>query len=172
MVQALLVDLVVVLIQALSAMVLSAMAIYSGMGALDRMTHGIDEWKEIKKGNAAAGVLLVAIIGSIMLLMEPRIREFIFSVRSDLPVLFVAKLMVVSLLNYVLGLLASIFAVFLTIHLIDRITTDMDEFAELKKGNVAVALVFAAALVLIIIGIQTPFESLFEALQALESALV
>ena len=58
MVQELFISLVVVVLKVLSALVLSANALYSGMGILDRLTSGIDEWKEIKKGNAAIAILL------------------------------------------------------------------------------------------------------------------
>ncbi len=172
MVREQLIELALEMGKVLAAMVLSAGAIYSGMGALDRLTSGIDEWKEVKKGNLAIGAVLVSVMAATLLLVEPRVRELVFAVSLDLPALFVLKLLIVSLLNYVLGLLAAIFVVFLTINLVDRLTRDIDEFSELKKGNLAVGLILASSILLVAFAVKPSFESAFEALQAMESLLV
>lgn len=172
MVQELIIEFVFAVARLLAAIVLSAGALYTGMDLLDRLTSGIEEWKEIKKGNVAAGIIFVAVMVSMVLLMEERITDFVGLIQGGFPVGLTIKMLALAFINYVLGLLVSIAAIFLSIHTIDRITSDVDEFAELKKGNVAVALIFAAAVVLIAFIARYPVESAFDNLIRMESVLL
>jgi uncharacterized membrane protein YjfL (UPF0719 family) len=51
------------------------------------------------------------------------------------------------LINLLIGLLAAIFSIWVAIKVLDKITKDIDEMAELAKGNVAVAIVMAGVLI-------------------------
>jgi uncharacterized membrane protein YjfL (UPF0719 family) len=162
----------VVLARILAALVLTAGSIYAGMGILDRLTSGIEEWAEVKKGNVAIALLMVSVVISLVMLILPLIDGVVLSIRSDMEPARLTAVFAFSLLNYMLGLLAGTFLIFLTINLIDRITPDIEEFSELKKGNLAVALIFAAAVLLVSFVARAPFESLFGLLQMAESALI
>ncbi|MFN7991199.1 MAG: DUF350 domain-containing protein [Candidatus Micrarchaeia archaeon] len=172
MIQDILIQSVIVAARVLAAMALSAGALYCGMGLLDRLTAGVDEWKEIKKGNLAFGLLFAAVMLSIVLLVEPRITDLVTSLRADLPPVLVLELLGLGIINYLACLFIATGLVFLTIHLIDRITPDLDEMAELKKGNLAVALILSVALVLVIFAVRAPVESAFRSLLSLESLLL
>ncbi|HSB47232.1 MAG TPA: DUF350 domain-containing protein [Candidatus Bilamarchaeum sp.] len=166
------VELVVAVARIVAALVFSAGALYSGMNLLDRLTPGVDEWKEIRKGNAALGILSAAVMVSTFLVVEPRISDLLFYIQADLPVLLTVKLVAVMGLNYLLALLSGIALIFLTISLIDRITPDLDELAELKKGNLAVAILLSAALILIITSAGAPLETIFSILKDVESTII
>ena len=148
----------------LVAIILSAGALYSGMNMLDRITPDLDEWKEIKKGNLALGILFAAVMISLVLLIEPRIIDFVSNIRIDVAPITAAKLLIVTLFNYIIGLLSGIFVIYLTLHIIDRITPDLDEMKEMKKGNIAVALIYSVALILVILAVRVPFEAGFDML--------
>ncbi|NYZ73670.1 DUF350 domain-containing protein [Candidatus Micrarchaeota archaeon] len=164
-------DLARMLIGIITALVFSAGALYTGMGLLDRLTSGIDEWKEIKKGNAAVGLLYAAVMISMMLLIGPRIAEIVYPIQNDmgLPATQLVVLLLFTLVNYLAGLLSAIVLIYLTINLIDRITPDLEELAELKKGNLAVALILSAALVLVVLAASTGMENLFSMIKSVES---
>lgn len=172
MVQQLFIGFIVAALKLIAAIILSIGGIYTGVNLLDRLTQGIDEWKEIRKGNVAIGLLIAAVMASIIFLVQPRITDFVFSIRTDLPLGTVAKLLAITFVNYLLGLLASVFVIFLSINVIDRITHDLDEFSELKKGNVAVALILAAALVLVTLAVKAPLDSAFTMLISMETSLL
>jgi uncharacterized membrane protein YjfL (UPF0719 family) len=175
MVQELVVSFAVAALRLLAAVCFSAGAIYTGMALFDRLTAGIEEWKEMKKGNSAIGLLFVSVICSMMLLMETRISDLVFAIQAESAAVswhVVFLVLAFTSLNYLLGLLASVVLIFLTLNIIDKITPDLDELAELKKGNVAVALVLAAAVVLVILAARQPFESGFDILISLESAFL
>jgi uncharacterized membrane protein YjfL (UPF0719 family) len=166
------IDMILSAVRLLAAMVFSAGALYSGMSLLDRLTQGIDEWKEIKKGNLAFGLLFASVMIATILLVEPRISDILLFIQSDLPAVLTAQLLALMLANYFIGLFLAIVIIYLTINLIDRITPDLDELAELKKGNLAVALVLSLAIVLVIIAVRIPLENVFVLIKNLESTLV
>lgn len=170
------VDLLRVLIGIVTALVFSAGALYTGMSLLDKLTAGIDEWKEIKKGNAAVGLLFAAVMVCMVLIIGPRISELVYAIQADalengtVPQLI--ALFVFLLMNYLAGLLIAVLVIYLTINLIDRITPDLQELAELKKGNLAVALMFSTALVLIVLLSSASIESIFTMVKSLETLAI
>lgn len=159
----------------LSSIVLSAGALYAGVGFFDRMTSGLEEWKEMKKGNVAIGILLVSVMAGMLLLMEQRIGELVFAIQiptAAIPLHTVSLILAFTVLNYLLGLILGVFVIFLAINLVDRITTGVNELSELKKGNVAMALVLSAAIFLIVFAARPSIESAFTALLSLESTFL
>lgn len=169
---AVLVDLIVAALKIIAELALTAGAIYSGISLFDRLTPGLDEWKEIRKGNPAVALLVAALTLAIVLLVSARIGDFVFYIQPDLPPLLSVKLLAIMFINYVLGLLAAVLIAFVTINLIDRITPDLEELSELKKGNLAVAMILAVALVLVMIGAGSSVETLFTIIKDLESAII
>lgn len=161
-----------VIARILASVVLSAAALYGGMNIFDRMTAGIDEWKEIKKGNLAVGLLLAAVMASMMVMLQPRILDVVANIRADIAPTAVALLLLLTFVNYAAGILAGAALVFLTLSLIDRLTPDLDEMAELKKGNVAVALVYSLALLLVVFAVNVPLQDAFSLLLQAESLLL
>ncbi|MDD5172293.1 MAG: DUF350 domain-containing protein [Candidatus ainarchaeum sp.] len=158
----------------IAALVFSAGALYTGMNLLDRLTSGIDEWKEIKKGNAAVGLLYAAVMVCTMVLVGPRIADIVYPIQNDMELLAgeLAVLFLFLVVNYLLALLASIFLIYLTINVVDRITPDLEELAELKKGNLAVAMILSVALLLVVLATSTGLENVFSMIKSLESLFI
>lgn len=156
------------LLRGISALVLTAGGLYTGIGVLDRLTSGIDEWKEIKKGNVAVGVFYAAVMLSLVLLIGPRIQEFMALVQPGalLPLLGFA------LLNYLAGLLAAIMVIYLSIHLLNHLTADLDEASELKKGNVAVSLIMSVVVLSMASATSLAMEAFFITLKSAELSLL
>lgn len=157
----LLIDLILTLIRILLSIVLSAGALYTGISLLDRLTPEIDEWKLIKSGNAAIGMLYAAVMISTFLMVAPAIDDF----RLALPDA------IFSLINYAIALVGAVAIIYLTIHVADRLTADLDEFAELEKGNIAVALVLSVVLVAVAIAASQQLQELFSIIKSAESML-
>jgi uncharacterized membrane protein YjfL (UPF0719 family) len=155
------------IVKILSAIVLSVAAAYAGISLLDRLTPQIDEWKEIKKGNAAIGLLYASVIISLVLIVEPQISAFVTAIQPSSTLVS----LLFGFVNYLLSVFFAIVAVYLSIYLIDRITVDVEEFAELKNNNVAMALIMAAILIGVALSLRIPFESIFNAMQSIEFSL-
>lgn len=131
------------------ALALAVLATTSATNILDRLTRGIEEWKEIKKGNTAVGILLFAILLAVAIVAENPVTRMLASLQPGLPPIMLGALFIAGLLNLVLATLFSIFAIYIAIRLFDNITVDIDEMGELKKGNVAMALVLAGIILAI-----------------------
>lgn len=171
MAQEILIGIILAGLKILSAIVLSAGALYSAISMLDRLTVNIDEWKLIKKGNLAVGLFYSAVMLSIMLFAGPRIADFTMYIQSVMPIELTLYALVLTFVNYLLSILLGTFVVFLTIHVIDRLTQDLDEMAELERGNVAVALIMSVVLIAVMLSATNPAESIFAMIKSVEAIL-
>lgn len=172
MVSDIVISAILVIVRILASVVLSAAALYGGMSIFDRMTAGIDEWKEIRKGNVAVGLLLAAVMAGMMIMLQPRILDVVANIRADIAPLAVAELILLTFVNYIVGVIVASAVTLLTLSLIDRLTPDLDEMSELKKGNLAVALVYSLALVLVVFAVNVPLQDAFSLLLQAESLLL
>lgn len=172
MIQDIVLHLVIAIVKIVAAIAFSVNAAYIGMSLLDKITASIDEWKEIKKGNVAVGLLYGAAILSLILLVEPQIFEFVNAIDFSLPAQLLLAGLVFAMANYFVAIMIGVIVIYLSIHIIDHITPDLEELKELKKGNVAVALIIAVVLIAIAFALRGPFESIFETIKALELLLV
>jgi len=175
MVQEILIGLFIVGLQFISAIILSAGALYGAISLLDRLTPNINEWKLIKKGNAAVGLFYATVMLATIILVAPRIIDFI-SVLNQISygqsLLMSAIFIVAMLINYFLGLLITLIVLFLTLHIIDRLTTDVNEFEELEKGNVAMSLITSTAMLTVSALCFVPMSVLFRLIADVESRMI
>ncbi|VVC04772.1 Uncharacterised protein [Candidatus Bilamarchaeum dharawalense] len=172
MIQNIIVYLMLAIVKIVAAIALSANAAYMGMSLLDRVTSQIDEWKEIKKGNVAVGILYAASILSLIILVEPQIFGFVNAIQFEVSAQYLLGTLAFALANYFVAILIGIIVIYLSIHVVDKLTPDLEELKELKKGNVAVAIVMAVVLISIAFALRGPFESVFETISSLESLIL
>ena len=62
--------------------------------------------------------------------------------------------LIASIFQLILGIILAIAAIYLALNVLDKLTKGIDEFEELKKGNVAVALEMAGVIIAVAIIIQ------------------
>ena len=123
---------------------LSVFSVYFALRLMDKMTGDIDEWKEMKKGNIAVGLLFASVILSVVLIVEPTIVSSIALFSARLTALkFIATIIFVGV-NTGIAIFFGIMSIYLSIRGLDYLTYDVNEITELKKGNVAVALYMSA----------------------------
>jgi uncharacterized membrane protein YjfL (UPF0719 family) len=151
----------------IAAIILTAGSLYFGMRILDRMTSGIDEWKEIRKGNMAVGIFYLAALLSLVMLIAPRIAELQVFIDPALPL----KWLALTAVNYLISIPLAILVIYLAVHVVGRLTVDVDELSELKKGNVAMSLVFSISVILVSFMAIAPMEYLFMVIRSLESLI-
>lgn len=134
-------------------LVLSLVSVYIGLRAFDKMTVGIDELKEIKKGNVAVGILMAAVIFSIATVVQSGVAGISAAVYgktlSQLPMA-----LLLGLLQLAIGLASAVVSIYLCIRVLDIITVDIDEMKELKRGNVAVAIMMGGILISVAFVVQ------------------
>jgi len=140
------VSIVVLLIRLLLGIILGVFSIYLSLRFFDRMTKGIDELKELKKGNVAVAIVLLSLIVSVGTIVSKGIEKFeeVFNPYYSIQLFFIALIM--AIVQIVVVILIAIIAIYTGIRILDTMTSGIDEFKELKKGNVAVAIIIAAVI--------------------------
>ncbi|HLF06589.1 MAG TPA: DUF350 domain-containing protein [Thermoplasmata archaeon] len=66
--------LVVGIVQLIVALGLAIAAIYMGINLLDKLTKGIEEVEELKKGNVAVGIIIASVVLSISIVIQSGVR--------------------------------------------------------------------------------------------------
>ena len=144
---------IVGIIQLVIAIILAVVALYIGFSVLGKITKGIEEEKEIARGNAAVGILVASVFFAIAIVVQSGVAGVSIGVSKALAGDYFA--LIASIIQLILGIILAIAAIYLALNILDRMTKGIEEFEELKKGNVAVALEMAGVIISVAIIIQS-----------------
>jgi uncharacterized membrane protein YjfL (UPF0719 family) len=137
-------QLVVSAAQILVAVILAAVASYLGLLLFNRATRHLDEWAELRRGNAAMGLVLGSIILGIALILRPTLTV---PPMSDTGArLYPVLALLVQAAGILIGLVLALSAIVFAVGLFDRLTGQIDELAELQRGNLGVAAVLVGVI--------------------------
>jgi uncharacterized membrane protein YjfL (UPF0719 family) len=154
-----LINAVVGIIQLVIAIILAVVALYIGFSVLGKITKGIDEEKEIAKGNTAVGILVASVFIAIGIVVQSGVSGISRGISAALSVGILSvtgiAIIIVSIVQLILGIVLAIVAIYLALNILDKLTKGIEEFEELKKGNVAVALEMAGVIITVAIIIQS-----------------
>ena len=141
------------------AIILAVVALYIGFSVLNRITKGMDEAKELAKGNVAVGILIAAVFIGIAVVVQSGVSGVSLGIAKAMSVgIFSVDGLVaiaVAILQLILGIVLAIVSIYLALKVLDRLTKGVEEFEELKKGNVAVALEMAGVIIAVAVIIQS-----------------
>jgi uncharacterized membrane protein YjfL (UPF0719 family) len=155
--------------QVVIAALLAALAAYIGLYVVNRATRDVDEWAELRRGNPAIGIVVGAAIAGLAIILRPTL--VLVEVRPDVaPVLRPLVSLGALALQFVLALLIGLLAMAFTLWLFNRLTRELDEVAELAKGNVAVAALLAGVLLAVALLVAPAVEALGRTLLAVVGA--
>ena len=139
-------------------------SVYLGIRMFDKLTEGIDEMKEIQKGNVAVAILLGAIILSIASVVEGGVYGLTQSIIPGLTSMELAAALLIGVVNLVMGVILAVLSIYVAISILDKMTVNIDEFKELKRGNVAVAIMMGAVVFAVSIVIRGAVAAVASAL--------
>lgn len=130
-------DLLLSLAQLVVAVFLGAITAYLAFYLFQVFTRGLDEWAELRRGNAAVGVVLSSIIVAVAIVLRPAlvVNSAAWDVGGD--VFF--RVLLAEALQLAIGLVLAIGTLVLALLLFAALTRGIDEIEELKKGNLAIA---------------------------------
>lgn len=148
-----LVNITIGLIQLIIAVILAVVSLYIGFAMLGKLTGKIDEEKELAKGNTAVGILVASIFVSVAIVVQSGIAGVSVGLRNAVAGNIYS--LVASVLQLVLGIILAVAVIYLALNIFDRLTKGIDEFEEIRKGNVAVALEMAGVIVATALIVQT-----------------
>ncbi len=150
------------LIQLIIAIILAVVALYIGYATFSKITKGIDEIQELKKGNVAVGIIIAAIFFAIAIVIQSGVAGISIGITNALSGDWYSLL--AAFIQLILGILLAVGTIYLALNIFDRLTKGINEFEELKKGNVAVALMMAGVIVATAVIIQSGVTGITAAL--------
>jgi len=135
---------IVGIVQLVISIIFAVVALYIGFSVLGKISKGMDEEKELAKGNVAVGIIVAAVFVAIAMVVESGVSGLSAGISKALAAgLFSADGMLtigLAFFQLIAGIVLAVGAIYLALNILDRLTTGVEEFEELKKGNVAVAL--------------------------------
>lgn len=150
---------VVGIIQLVLAIIFAVAALYIGFWVLGKITKGINEEKELANGNTAVGILVASVFIAIAVVVQSGVSGLSVGINKAISIGILTPegifAVVTAIVQLLLGIVLAIAAIYLALNILDRLTTDVDEFEELRKGNVAVALEMAGVIIAVAVIIQS-----------------
>jgi len=120
---------------------------YGGFRTFSRMTRDLDEVAEIRRNNIAVAIVLVAMVVAAALVVRAAVYPAIGSLQTALFGGIDAAEAIATILRIVAFVVIAVFVSILAIaagtRIFLRLTHDIDELAELRANNVAVAIMLA-----------------------------
>jgi uncharacterized membrane protein YjfL (UPF0719 family) len=147
------------IIQLIVAIIFAVAALYIGFAVMGRITKGIDEEKEIARGNVAVGILTAAVFVAIAIVVQSGVQGLSIGITRafDLGLLSIDGIaaIVAALVQLIFGIALAVVAIYLALNILDRLTTTINEWDEIRKGNVAVALEMSGVIIAVAVIIQS-----------------
>jgi len=155
----LLVNAVIGLVQLIIAIIFSVIALYIGFSMMGKITKNIDEEKELAKGNVAVGIIVASVFVAIALVVQSGVSGLSVGIGKAASVGFFSVDGILAIgaafIQLILGIVLAIAAIYLALNILDKLTKGVDEFEEIKKGNVAVALMMGGVIIAVAVIIQS-----------------
>lgn len=147
------IDIVLGLFELILAVVLGVLTTWFAFYRFTKMTRNIEEMSELKKNNVAVGILLGTTILSVALVVketsDPVASSLQTVVQAGLSVAGVLKVVGIGLGSIAVAMVMSLAAIWIALRIFLRLTREIDELAEIRANNVAVAIVLGCVIVVI-----------------------
>ena len=132
-------------IQLIIAVVLGAIAAYLALFLFQWFTRGVDEWQLLRDGNAAVGIVLGAMLVAVAIILRPAlvVDRSVWDVGGSA----FGQVLLTEALQLLIGLVLAVVTLEIALFLFGALTRGIDEVAELKKGNLAIAGLLAGVLI-------------------------
>lgn len=161
--------LIISLVEFLLSALLAVFITFWSYKSFDKFNHAYEAQKEIYKGNVAVAVLMAALMYGAALIM----RESIYPVVSIVTVWFTSDadaghglftLICYALGHLVFGFLLSVGCVHMAMRLFGWLNRGIDEDEEIKNGNLSVAVIMSAVILIVSLFMQQGVGALTKSL--------
>jgi uncharacterized membrane protein YjfL (UPF0719 family) len=156
------------IIQLFCAIAISVLALYLGFRTFNKITKDIDEVKELARGNVAMGILVAAIFVAIALVVQSGVQGIVVGAgKASADGIFTTDGIIdlsFAVFQLVAGVLLAAGAIYLALKIFIRLNDQIDEFNEIKKGNIAVALMMAGMILAVAVIVHTGVIGITKAL--------
>ena len=137
------------LIQLAVGLGIAAFAINKGLQVVSKLLGGLDIWAEIKKKNVAVALLAAGAVISYTRVIGAGIDSMTKSIASLVNFEVVNGLvgLIAGVVNLAVAIAVASFAITVTFKVMDRLTKDIDEKAELSGNNIAIGAIYCGILI-------------------------
>ena len=142
--------------------VVAGLVTFLGVWLCERTTRDIDEWAALRQGNLAVGIVMGAIVLAVGIIVRPALQGPI--ILADVGRARPLYEVMVNAIGLLIALVLAILAVGLAVWLFTRLTTNLDEWAEVAEGNNAVAVLMAGVVLAVALLTATAVERIIVAL--------
>ncbi|HGE69289.1 TPA: DUF350 domain-containing protein [Candidatus Poribacteria bacterium] len=162
------IDLLIGFIEILLSLLLGIITAWFAFKIFAKLTKDLDEINEIKKNNIAVAILLGSSIISVALVVRqavyPPISNLQTAINKGLLFLDVLKISGVAILSVLITVLISLLAIWAAIQTFLKLTKNIDELTEIRRNNIAVAIVLGCLIIVIGLFLGQGIQSLLSAL--------
>jgi uncharacterized membrane protein YjfL (UPF0719 family) len=148
-------------VQFVIAVIAAAIVAYLSIWLFDKATRGIDEWNELRKGNLAVGIVLGATIVGAGIVLRPALAPLTMNFDATLVDAVVLRILLHGL-QVLVGLVLAVVSLGLALWLFTRLTGAIDEWAEIGRGNTAIAAVLAGVIISTALITSTTLEAVLQ----------
>lgn len=128
-----------------AAVVLSAISAFLAFYLFQLFTRNLDEQESLRQGNAAVGIVLGAMLLSVAIVLRPAF--VVHTATWDVGEAFFFRVLLIEAVQLAVGMVLAIASVALALFLFSWLTRDIDEMAELGRGNLAIAALLAGLVI-------------------------
>ncbi len=121
------------------SIVFAVIGLYIASWVLGKVTKEIDEWEEIGKGNVAVAIYMAGIFISVAIIVGPGI----IGLFRTLNIIGIT----IGFIQLVLALILAMVMQYIGLSILGKLTKGINEWAELKKGNIAIGITMAAIVI-------------------------
>ena len=146
-------------VQFIVAIIAAAIVAYLSVWLFDKATRGLDEWNELRKGNVAVGLVLGATIIGVGIVLRPALAPLGLNLDAT-PADAVAYHILLHGVQVLLGSVLAVVSLGLALWLFTRLTGSIDEWAEIGRGNVAIAAVLVGVIIATALITSTTMDSI------------
>lgn len=146
-------NIIIAVTQLIIAIILAVVSLYIGFAMIAKLTKNIDEEAEIAKGNTAVGILVASIFVSIGIVVQSGVAGISGGLRSAIAGSIYP--LIASVVQLILGIVLAVVVIYIALNIFDKLTKGIDEFEEIRKGNVAVAIELAGVIIAVALIVQS-----------------
>lgn len=147
------------LFQLVISIIFAVVALYLGFAVLSHITREYDEEKELARGNSAVGIIVAAVFVAVAMIVQSGVIGLTVGINKAMSVGVTSvdglTAIVIAALQLILGVVLAVAAIYLALYILDRLTEDINEFEEIKKGNIAVAIKMAGVIIAVAVIVQS-----------------
>jgi len=147
------------------AILLSVIAVFLAFYLFQWFTRDLDEWKALRDGNAGVGIVLGAILISVAIVLRPALS--LDTSTWDVGAALFPKALLAEAVQLAVGLIVALATVAFALSVFAWLTRGIDEVAELKKGNLAVAGLLAGVVIGVGLMVSQAMAQLMSAVSSL-----